>query len=183
MDSPAPPSDQVRHTQVCGGEIPVLQHLQHLKQSPSKGVKTRPFKGVKNTHKNVSLNKCWHKADSIHAPKVPKVIGNIWQDLESCPHPRSSELRPEQSALPTTRKSETTGQKRSSDTQPKHTGAKKIATGKTDNTKQTQQVSKQSRMCRTLTSHNLACTKILSARPHSSPPTTCALPLTRGWWL
>ena len=47
MDSPAPPPDQVRTTQVNGGEIPVSQHLQHLKQSPSKG--------IKKTKQNASL--------------------------------------------------------------------------------------------------------------------------------
>ena len=48
MDSPASPLDQVRTTQVCGGETHVLQRLQHLNQSPSK-------KGVKNTQQNASL--------------------------------------------------------------------------------------------------------------------------------
>ena len=64
MDSPAPPSDQVRHTQVGGGEIPVLQHLEHPEQSPYKGVTTRPSKGMKNTDKNVSLRKRTHRAES-----------------------------------------------------------------------------------------------------------------------
>ena len=39
MDSPAPPLDQVRLTQATGGETPTSQNLQHLKQSPSKGIK------------------------------------------------------------------------------------------------------------------------------------------------
>ena len=47
MDPPASTLDQVRTTQACSGEISVLQHLQHLKQSPSKG--------VKNTQQNASL--------------------------------------------------------------------------------------------------------------------------------
>ena len=47
MDPPAPPPDQVRATQVSGGETHVFQNLQHLKQSPSKG--------VKNTQQNASL--------------------------------------------------------------------------------------------------------------------------------
>ena len=49
MDSPAPPSDQVRHTQVGGGEIPVFQHLEHPEQSP--------FKGVNTTENNAALIK------------------------------------------------------------------------------------------------------------------------------
>ena len=55
MDSPAPPSDQVRHTQVCGGEIPVFEHLEHREQRPFKGVKTRPCKGIKKVSQSVSL--------------------------------------------------------------------------------------------------------------------------------
>ena len=47
MDPSAPPTDQVRTTQVCGGEIPASQNLQHLKKSPSKG--------VKNTQQNALL--------------------------------------------------------------------------------------------------------------------------------
>ena len=40
MDQPAPPpDDQVRHTQVCGGEIPALKTMTTSKKSPSKGVK------------------------------------------------------------------------------------------------------------------------------------------------
>ena len=41
MDSPAPPSDQVRHTQVGGGEIPVWNTMNTSEhQSPSKGSNT-----------------------------------------------------------------------------------------------------------------------------------------------
>ena len=49
MDSPAPPSDQVRHTQVGGGEIPVLITMKTSEQSP--------IKGMKNTEKPASLTK------------------------------------------------------------------------------------------------------------------------------
>ena len=49
MDSPAPPSDQVRPTQVGGGEIPVLTTMKTSEQSP--------IKGMKNTEKSASLTK------------------------------------------------------------------------------------------------------------------------------
>ena len=74
MDSPAPPSDQVRHTQVGGGEIPVFQHLEHYEQSPFMGVTTRPLTSMKNTDKNVpwcSLRKRTHRAENRRE--------NIWK--------------------------------------------------------------------------------------------------------
>ena len=40
MDTPAPPPDQVRPTQVGGGEIPVLITLKPSEQSPIKGMNT-----------------------------------------------------------------------------------------------------------------------------------------------
>ena len=41
MDSPASPLDQVRLTQVCGGEIPVMKTMQNPEhQNPSKGMNT-----------------------------------------------------------------------------------------------------------------------------------------------
>ena len=49
MDPPAPPPDQVRGTQVGGGELPVFLSLEHSEQSPSKG--------VNNTENNASLTK------------------------------------------------------------------------------------------------------------------------------
>ena len=49
MDPPAPPPDQVRGTQVGGGEIPIFLSFEHSEQSPSKG--------VKNTDQNASLTK------------------------------------------------------------------------------------------------------------------------------
>ena len=49
MDPPAPPPDQVRGTQVGGGEIPVFLSFEHPEQSP--------FKGVNNTENNASLIK------------------------------------------------------------------------------------------------------------------------------
>ena len=55
MDQPAPPKDQVRGTQVGGGEIPVFLSFEHPEKSPSKG--------VKNTETNASLIK--HKDGSI----------------------------------------------------------------------------------------------------------------------
>ena len=55
MDSPAPPSDQVRTTRVCGGEIPALQNLQHLKQSPSKGIKKTQQKAILKQRKDGSV--------------------------------------------------------------------------------------------------------------------------------
>ena len=81
MDSPAPPSDQVRHTQVCGGEIPVFEHLEHHEHHENKrpftGVKTRPCKGMKNTEKNVSLCRRKHRADRKH--EHIQTNGNSWQ--------------------------------------------------------------------------------------------------------
>ena len=56
MDPPAPPSDQVRGTQVGGGEIPVFLSFEHPERSP--------FKGVKNTDNNASLIK--RKDGSVH---------------------------------------------------------------------------------------------------------------------
>ena len=56
MDSPAPPPDQVRPTQVGGGEIPVLTTMKTSEQSP--------IKGMKNTEKPASLTK--RKDGSIH---------------------------------------------------------------------------------------------------------------------
>ena len=77
MDSPAPPSDQVRHIQVGGGEIPAFQHLEHYEQSPFMGVTTRPLTGMKNTDKNVLLRKRSHKAVSRREDKLRN--GNSWQ--------------------------------------------------------------------------------------------------------
>ena len=103
MDSPAPPSDQVRHTQVGGGEIPVFQHLEHPEQSPYKGVTTRPSKGMKNTDKNVSLRKRTHRAESKRE--------NIWKTdprnagRSSGRNDRSGSWPNERTAPPTTRNS------------------------------------------------------------------------------
>ena len=103
MDSPAPPSDQVRHTQVGGGEIPVFQHLEHPEQSPYKGVTTRPSKGMKNTDKNVSLRKRTHRAESRRE--------NIWKTdprnagRSSGRNDRSGSWPNERTAPPTTRNS------------------------------------------------------------------------------
>ena len=55
MDPPAPPPDQVRPTQVNGGEIPTSQNLQHLKQSPSKGIKKTQQKAILKQRKDGSV--------------------------------------------------------------------------------------------------------------------------------
>ena len=49
MEKSAPPPDQVRPTQVGGGEIPVLITMKTSEQSP--------IKGIKNTETNASLTK------------------------------------------------------------------------------------------------------------------------------
>ena len=50
MDSPASPLDQVRHTQVCGGEIPVMNAMQNPDhQSPPKGMNTNEHYENKDT--------------------------------------------------------------------------------------------------------------------------------------
>ena len=84
MDSPAPPSDQVRHTQVCGGEIPVFEHLEHHEKRPFKGMKTRPCKGMKTTDKNVPRCGRKHRADRKH--ENIQTIGNSWQVPGTRPH-------------------------------------------------------------------------------------------------
>ena len=56
MDTPTPPPDQVRLTQVGGGEIPVLTTL----KTSEKG----PIKGMKNNDKPASLTK--RKDGSLH---------------------------------------------------------------------------------------------------------------------
>ena len=55
MDSPAPPLDQVRPTQVTGGEIPTSQNLQHLKQSPSQGTKKTQQNAILKQRKDGSV--------------------------------------------------------------------------------------------------------------------------------
>ena len=55
MDPPAPPPDQVRPTQVIGGEIPTLQKLQQLKQSPSKGIKKTQQNAILKQRKDGSV--------------------------------------------------------------------------------------------------------------------------------
>ena len=87
MDPPAPPSDQVRHTQVGGGEIPVWNTM--------KTMKTRPFKGNDN---NEPLCKRSHKATSRREHKLRN--GNSWQGPGPCPY--TDNVGTEQSALPTT---------------------------------------------------------------------------------
>ena len=87
MDSPAPPPDQVRHTQVCGGEIPVSEHHEHHEhheKSPVKGVKTRPCKGMQTTDKNVPRCGRTHRADRKH--ENIQTIGNSWQVPVTRPH-------------------------------------------------------------------------------------------------
>ena len=55
MDSPAPPLDQVRPTQVTGGEIPTSQNLQHLKQRPSKGINKNQQTAILSKRKDGSV--------------------------------------------------------------------------------------------------------------------------------
>ena len=57
MDPPAPPPEQVRGTQVGGGEIPVFLSFEHPEQSPSKG--------VKNTDQNASASLTKRKDGSV----------------------------------------------------------------------------------------------------------------------
>ena len=103
MDSPAPPSDQVRHTQVGGGEIPVFQHLEHPEQSPYKGVTTRPSKGVKNTDKNEPLRKRTHRAESRRENNWKTDPRNAGRS--SGRNDRSGSWPNERTAPPTTRNS------------------------------------------------------------------------------
>ena len=85
MDSPASPPDQVRHTQVGGGEIPVTKVPLRAATPMNTSEHQSPSKGMKHNEKNETPATLTQRKDGSYQ-LVYFTNGNSWQGLGPCPY-------------------------------------------------------------------------------------------------